>query len=123
LTDKEFRASVANQTGRVAQAGPHPGGTGAARDDDHRIAMNLARTRLSVAEADGLVLAAVDEAGPWQAVRVLRTAMQGLRADGWAPEGLFLTALDRDGRILPARDPDVAVFLLGYRLRPPGPTA
>jgi hypothetical protein len=85
--------------------------------------MNLARTRLSVAEADGLVLAAVDEAGPWQAVRVLRTAMQGLRADGWSPEGLFLTALDRDGRILPARDPHVAVFLLGYRLHPPGSTA
>ncbi|MGH2681924.1 MAG: hypothetical protein ACRDIX_01665 [Actinomycetota bacterium] len=78
--------------------------------------MNLARTRLTLAEADGLVLAPVDEAGPWQAVRVLRAAMQTLRADGWSPEGLFLTALDRDGRLLPARDPNAAVLILGYRL-------
>jgi hypothetical protein len=42
--------------------------------------------------------------------------MRGLRADGWTPEGVFLVALDRDGRMLPARDPDVAVFILGYRL-------
>jgi hypothetical protein len=79
--------------------------------------MTFARTLESIEQADGLVLAAVEEAGPWQAVRLLRTAMQGLRADGWAPAGVFLVALDRDGRMLPARDPDVAVFILGYRLR------
>jgi hypothetical protein len=82
----------------------------------NRISMTFARTLESIEQADGLVLAAVDEAGPWQAVRVLRTAMRGLRADGWTPEGVFLVALDRDGRMLPARDPDVAVFILGYRL-------
>jgi hypothetical protein len=78
--------------------------------------MTMARTLESIEQADGLVLAAVDDAGPWQAVRVLRTAMQGLRADGWSPKGVFLMALDRDGRILPARDPNVALFILGYRL-------
>lgn len=83
--------------------------------------MTVARTLESIEQADGLVLAAVGQAGPWQAVRVLRTAMQGLRADGWSPEGVFLVALDRDGRILPARDPDVAVLILGYRLPPTSP--
>ncbi|HEV8571896.1 MAG TPA: hypothetical protein VGR49_02460 [Actinomycetota bacterium] len=79
--------------------------------------MTFAHTLESIEQTDGLILAAVGEAGPWQAVRVLRTAMQGLRADGWSPEGLFFAALDHDGRMLPARDPDVAVFILGYRLR------
>jgi hypothetical protein len=78
--------------------------------------MTFARTLESIEAADGLVLAMVDEAGPWQAVRVLRMAMQGLRADGWSPEGVFLAALDHDGRMLPARDPNVAVLILGYRL-------
>ena len=78
--------------------------------------MTPARTLESIQETDGLILAAVDEAGPWQAVRVLRTAMKGLRADGWSPRGVFLAALDHDGRMLSARDPGVAVLILGYRL-------
>jgi hypothetical protein len=78
--------------------------------------MTFARTLESIQETDGLVLAAVDEAGPWHAVRVLRTAMQGLRADGWSPEGVFLAALDHEGRMLPAGDRCVAVLILGYRL-------
>lgn len=78
--------------------------------------MNVARARPSIEEADGLALAPVDEAGPWQAVRVLRTAMRTFRADGWSPESLFLVALGRDGRMLPAGDRDVAVLILGYRL-------
>jgi hypothetical protein len=78
--------------------------------------MTFARTLESIEATDGLVLAPVEEAGPWQAVRVLRTAMQGLRSDGWSPEGVFLAALDRDGRLLPAHDPNVAVLILGYRL-------
>ena len=78
--------------------------------------MTFARTIESIEAAHGLVLAPVDEAGPWQAVRVLRTAMQELRADGWSPEGVFLAALDRDGRLLPARDPNAALLILGYRL-------
>jgi hypothetical protein len=78
--------------------------------------MTYARMLESIESAHGLVLAPVDEAGPWQAVRVLRTAMQELRSDGWSPEGVFLTALDRDGRLLPARDPNVALLILGYRL-------
>jgi hypothetical protein len=78
--------------------------------------MTFARTLESIEAADGLVLAPVEEAGPWQAVRVLRTAMQGLRADGRSPEGVFLTALDHDGRMLPAHDRNIAVLILGYRL-------
>ena len=78
--------------------------------------MTFARTLESIEATDGLVLAPVDEAGPWQAVRVLRTAMQGLRSDGWSPEGVFLAALDRDGRLLLARNPNVALLILGYRL-------
>jgi hypothetical protein len=78
--------------------------------------MTFARTLESIEAAHGLVLAPVDEAGPWQAVRVLRTAMQGLRADGWSPEGVFLTALDNDGRLLPAHDANAALLILGYRL-------
>lgn len=80
------------------------------------MAMTFVRTLESIEAADGLVLAPVDEAGPWQAVRVLRTAMQGLRADGWSPESVFLAALDDDGRMLPAHDAAVAVLILGYRL-------
>lgn len=79
-------------------------------------AMPLARTITTVAETDGLVLARVEGAGPWQALRMLRTAMRGLRADGWSPESLFLVALGPDGRMLSAGDPAVAVLVLGYRL-------
>jgi hypothetical protein len=78
--------------------------------------MTFARALECIEQADGLVLTVVDEAGPWQAVRRLRTAMRDLRTDGSAPEGLFLAALNRDGRMLPAHDPDVAVLVLGYRL-------
>jgi hypothetical protein len=80
--------------------------------------MALARTLESIQAPDGLVLATVDEAGPWHAIRLLRTAMKSLRADGWSPEGVFLVAMDRDGRMLPAVDPSVTLFVFGYRLSP-----
>jgi hypothetical protein len=78
--------------------------------------MPNARTAPTAQETDGLVLAPVAEGGAWHAVRELRSAMQELRFGGRTPRAQFLVALGRDGRILPARDPEVAVLILGYRL-------
>jgi pyrimidine operon attenuation protein/uracil phosphoribosyltransferase len=78
-------------------------------------AMPHARTAPITREADGLVLAPVDEGGAWHAVRELRSAMQELRVDDRTPRAQFLVALDRGGRMLPARDPQVAVLILGFR--------
>lgn len=79
-------------------------------------AMPYARTAPITQEADGLVLAPVAEGGPWLAVRELRSAMRDLRVGDRTPHAQFLVALGRDGRMLPARDPNVSVLILGYRI-------
>src|SRR5918996_5545403 len=91
LADKESAARAAKPDGRAAKIGPRPRGSQTAGNSQTGIAMTFARTFESIEAAQGLILAPVDGAGPWQAVRELRTAMQGLRADGWSPEGVFLT--------------------------------
>ena len=64
---------------------------------------------------DGMLLAPVAGRGTWGALRDLHETMAGLRRDGLAPELTFVYAIAGDGRIVPGRHPDAAVFVLGYR--------
>jgi hypothetical protein len=72
--------------------------------------------RTTAARADGLLVAPVGSHGRWAALRALRDGMNGLRRGGIAPHLSFIVALARDGRIVPGKDPDAALFVLGYRL-------
>jgi hypothetical protein len=64
---------------------------------------------------DGILLAPVSGRGPWTALRELHGAMAGLRREGLTPELTFVHAIATDGRIVPGRHPEAAVFVLGYR--------
>jgi hypothetical protein len=65
--------------------------------------------------ADGLMVAAVRPGGRWSALRALHEGMARLRQGGLRPDLSFVVALADDGRIVPGRDPEASVFLLGYR--------
>jgi hypothetical protein len=67
------------------------------------------------AAPDGMLLAPVSGQGPWEALRELHEGMAGLRRAGRAPELTFVHAISADGRIVPGRHRDAAVFVLGYR--------
>ena len=71
------------------------------------------------ASPDGLLMAPVRGHGPWEALRELHEAMAELREEGRAPELAFVYAIAGDGRIVPGRHPDAAVFVLGYRFPHP----
>lgn len=66
--------------------------------------------------ADGLVVAPVAGPGPWGALAGLRTAMRDLRRQGLAPHVSYVFAVARDGRIVPARGEDAALFVMAFRL-------
>jgi hypothetical protein len=66
--------------------------------------------------AEGLVMARVGARGRWAALRALHGAMADVRRlRGDDVRLAFIVALASDGRIVAGRDPDAAVFLLGYR--------
>ena len=71
------------------------------------------------AAPDGMLLAPVTDQGLWEALRELHEAMAGIRRGGRAPELSFVYAISDDGRIVPGRHPDAAVFVLGYRFPQP----
>ncbi len=71
------------------------------------------------ATPDGILLAPVSGQGPWTALRELHGAMAGLRRGGRTPELTFVHAIAHDGRIVPGRHPEAAVFVLGYRYPQP----
>ena len=71
------------------------------------------------ATPDGILLAQVSGHGPWTALRELHGAMAGLRREGRTPELTFVHALARNGRIVPGRHPEAAVFVVGYRFLEP----
>ncbi len=66
-------------------------------------------------QADGLLVAALGHRGRWSALRDLRAGMAELRQAGRDPSLSFVMALSGDGRVVAGRDPDVALFVLGYR--------
>jgi hypothetical protein len=72
-------------------------------------------TLLTQREVDGLVVAPVDRS-PWRALRALRAAMGHLHQEGLHPRLSWVLALSREGRIVPGRAPDAALFVMGYRL-------
>ncbi len=65
--------------------------------------------------ADGLMVASVRTGGRWAALRALHDGMHRLRQAGLRPALSFVIAVADDGRIVPGRDPEASVFLLGYR--------
>jgi hypothetical protein len=65
--------------------------------------------------ADGLMLAPIRPRGRWAALRALHRGMHELRGEGMQPVLSFVIALAQDGRIVPGRDPEASIFLLGYR--------
>ncbi|HEX2031887.1 MAG TPA: hypothetical protein VHL78_10875 [Actinomycetota bacterium] len=65
---------------------------------------------------DGLLAAPIGRGGRWEALRALRAAMYELREDGQEPVLRFVMALSGDGRLVSGRSPEVALFLLGYRV-------
>jgi hypothetical protein len=67
--------------------------------------------------ADGLILPPVGPRGRWAALRALHRGMARLREAGLRPGLSFVLALAEDGRIVPGRDPQASVFVLGYRAR------
>jgi hypothetical protein len=67
------------------------------------------------AAPDGILMAEVTGHGPWGALRDVHAAMAGLRREGRVPELTFVYAIAGDGRIVPGRHPDAAVFVVGYR--------
>jgi hypothetical protein len=72
-------------------------------------------TLLTEREVDGLVVAPI-ERSPWGALRALRTAMGDLHREGLRPRLSWVLALSREGRIVPGRAPDAALFVLAYRV-------
>jgi hypothetical protein len=72
-------------------------------------------TLLTEREVDGLMVAPVD-GSPWGALRALRTAMEELHREGLHPRLSWVLALSREGRIVPGRARDAALFVLAYRL-------
>lgn len=65
----------------------------------------------------GLVTVPVGPNGKWGALRDLRSAMADVRKSAGDPRLMFIVALADDGRVVSGRDPDAAVFVLGYRVR------
>jgi hypothetical protein len=63
------------------------------------------------------MLAPVSARGRWAALRALHEGMARLREAGLRPGLSFVFALADDGRIVPGRDPEASVFVLGYRAR------
>jgi hypothetical protein len=70
---------------------------------------------LSDREVDGLVLAPIGRS-PWRALRALRRAMAELQRANLEPRLTWVLAISHQGRIVPGRAPDAAVFVMGYRL-------
>jgi hypothetical protein len=66
---------------------------------------------------EGLLAAHVGRRGKWAALRSLHAAMADVRKVHGEASLSFIMALAGDGRLVSGRDPDAAVFLLGYRLR------
>lgn len=67
--------------------------------------------------SEGLVLAPLD-AGVWEAIEALRSAMLAERTPERIPRIASFAAITRSGRLMAGPDPDAAVFALEYRLHP-----
>ncbi|HWC32333.1 MAG TPA: hypothetical protein VG709_04320, partial [Actinomycetota bacterium] len=65
----------------------------------------------------GLVTVPVGPTGKWGALRYLRSAMAEIRRTAGEPHLAFIVALASDGRVVSGRDPDAALFVLGYSVR------
>lgn len=65
-------------------------------------------------QVDGVILAPIED-GPWPALEALRGAMVGLRHLGLGASVAYVLAVSRDGRIVPGRSPEAALFALAYR--------
>lgn len=69
--------------------------------------------------ADGLLMVPAAGRGPWKALRDLHGAMADMRGRGLAPRLTFVHAFGSDGKLVRWRHPNVAAFVLGYRLGNP----
>lgn len=67
-------------------------------------------------QVDGVLVAPLERGSRWAGLRALREGMSRLRDEGLRPTVAYVVALARDGRIVPARGGEAAIFLLGYRL-------
>jgi hypothetical protein len=65
---------------------------------------------------DGLILAPIDGSA-WGALRSLRSAMAGLQRSGRRARLSWVLAVSREGRIVPGRDINAVLLVMGYRLR------
>lgn len=65
---------------------------------------------------DGVLLVPIGARGVWGALRSVHQAMASIRQNGSSPRTAFVVAMLPDGRIVPGRDPDASVFVVGYRL-------
>ncbi len=68
----------------------------------------------SFSTVSGLVTVPVGPTGKWGALRDLRSAMAEIRRTAGEPHLTFIVALASDGRVVSGRDPDAALFVLGY---------
>jgi hypothetical protein len=75
------------------------------------------RSALVSQSVDGILAAPVELPSRWTALRHLRAGMTELRRLGHAPRVAFVYAISRDGRIVPGRDGDAVLLVLGYRLQ------
>jgi hypothetical protein len=67
-------------------------------------------------QVDGVLVAPLERGSRWAGLRALRAGMSRLRDEGLRPTVAYVLALASDGRIVPPRGGEAAVFLLGYRL-------
>jgi hypothetical protein len=65
---------------------------------------------------DGLLLVPIGARGAWGALRSVHQAMASLRQNGSSPRTAFVVAMSPEGRIVPGRDREASVFVVGYRL-------
>ncbi len=71
------------------------------------------------ARTDGVLLVPIGARGAWGALRSVHQAMASLRENGSSPKAAFVVAMAPDGRIVPGRDREASVFMVGYRLSEP----
>lgn len=79
-------------------------------------ARNTPSVEVLSARTDGVLLVPIGPRGVWGALRSVHRAMASLRDNGSSPKTAFVVAMSPDGRIVPGRDQEASVFVVGYRL-------
>jgi hypothetical protein len=69
------------------------------------------------ARTDGVLLVPIGPRGNWPAaLRSAHRPMASLRDSGAMPRTAFVVAMSSEGRIVPGRNGEASVFVVGYRL-------